>query len=228
MASALLAALVALPACALERGQFVAGVYTAPGQLFTVKSPLGPDPQLIDTFERGTGAVTFLDERGRLFGVVCTPNLDILSGADNDFETDAAILRNWLRDATLPMFFERMVPGSSILREEPAIFEGLPAWVAVLHLPQGSTMFLNDPETGPTRQDSWRGVVVFSRAGQTYLIMTEAALNEPGVGRRFDASASGWNDFVAPLSEFYRGMSFDVAPAELAETPVSDAQHAGT
>ena len=228
-APVLLAAIVAMPAGALEKGQFEAGMYTAPNQLFTVKSPLGPSPHLIDTFDQTTGAVTFLDESGRLFGVVCTPNLDILAGADNDFETDAAILRNWLREATLPMFFQRMVPGSSILREEAAEFEGRLAWIAVLHMPQASAMIRNDPETGyPTRQDSWRGVVVFSRGGQTYLLMTEAAVDVSGMPRQFDASAPGWNDFVATLTEFYHGMTFDIAAPEPPLNTTLDEQHAGT
>ncbi|MGH8131221.1 MAG: hypothetical protein ACRES3_10255 [Steroidobacteraceae bacterium] len=227
--AAIIVSLVALPAHAALEGNFQQGLYTAPGQLFTVTSPLGPEPILVDSFDRSTGAVTFLDETGQLYGIVCTPNLDILAGADNDFETNAAILRNWLREATLPMFFERMMPGSSILREEPAEFEGQPAWIAIIHMPQGSPMIRNDPATGyPTRQDSWRGVVIFSRGGQTYLLMTEAASDIPGAMRQFDASAPDWNAFLSPLAQFYRSMTFQAMPPETPETPQPEGQHAGT
>jgi hypothetical protein len=201
--AAFAAALLMTPcAFALERGQFEAGVYTAPGQLFTVKSPLGPSPHVIDSFDRSAGAVTFLDETGALYGVICTPSFDVLAGADNDMETDLAILRNWFRDATFPLFFARQLPGSAVLQQGPVTFEGGPAWAAVIHLPNGSAMFRNDPETGlPVRLDSYRGLVVFSRGGNTYLLMTETP---PG---------SEWSSFLPQLVGFYRGIDFyDLAP----------------
>ena len=196
-AAALACTLAAGPIFAIEQGAFEAGLYTAPGQLFTVKSPLGPSPILVDSFDEQTGAVTFLDDTGELYGLICTPNYDVLAGADNDFETDAAILRNWFRDATFPLFFARQLPGATIIHEEPGTFDGAPAWFAVMHLPRGSAMFRNDAETGlPTRLDSIRGVVVFSRGGQTYLIMTETA-PEPE-----------WKAFLPKLADFYRGIAF--------------------
>ena len=152
-ALALAALLAAAPALALDRGEFADGRYTAPGELFTVQSPLGPNPVVIDSFDRAAGAVTFVDEQGALFGIVCTPSYDVLAGADNDRETDYAILRNWFRDATFPLFFESQLPGSAILFEEPVEFEGQPAWFGVVHLPQGSARFTPDPATGlPVRE----------------------------------------------------------------------------
>ena len=118
-AAALACALAAGPLLAIEQGAFEAGLYTAPGQLFTVKSPLGPSPILVDSFDESTGAVTFLDDKGELYGLICTPNYDVLAGADNDFETDAAILRNWFRDATFPLFFARQLPGASVITRKP-------------------------------------------------------------------------------------------------------------
>ena len=145
--AALTAALVLAPApaAAFEQGDFHAGLYTAPGQLFTVKSPLGPGSYLVDGFERSAGAVTFLHDDGRLYGVICTPSYDVLAGADNDFETDVAILRNWFHTATFPHFFEKQIPGAWIASEGPGKFEGeagldcgaLPAPRLVAH-PQGS------------------------------------------------------------------------------------------
>lgn len=205
-------ALAPAPAGAYEQGALLAGLYTAPGEFFTVKSPLGPSPILIDGFEATTGAVTFLSEEGRFYGVVCTPNLDILAGADNDFETDAVILRSWLRDVMVPNFFERMLPGTSILREEPALFEGEAAWVAVIHMPRGSATFRDDPEVGPVRADSWRGVVAIIRGGQTYLLMTEVAYAFEGTEAAFDHSSAGWNEFLPQLTDFYRGMTFQDVP----------------
>ncbi len=226
-AAACCLALAPAPASPYEQGQLLAGLYTAPGEFFTVKSPLGMSPILIDGFEATTGAVTFLSEEGEFYGVVCTPNLDVLAGADNHFETDAAILRNWLRDVMVPNFFERMLPGTSILREEPVLFEGGAAWVAVIHMPKGSATFRNDPEVGPIREDSWRGVVALIRGGQTYLLMTEVAHAFEGVDTAFDPSSPGWNDFLPQLAEFYRGMTFRELPGP-DDKPQLAGQHAGT
>ena len=217
--AALTAALVLAPAPAgaFEQGEYNAGLYTAPGQLFTVKSPLGPTSYLVDAFEQSAGAVTFLDDDGQLFGVICTRSYDVLAGADNDFETDAAILRNWFHAATFPHFFERRMPGAWIASEGPGEFAGAPAWIATLYLPQGSALTRTDPKIGEkTRGDSWRGLVVFSRGEHTYLIMTETP---PAPGR---------NSFLAQLSEFYRGITF--APPEPADPKllIVGIQNAGT
>jgi hypothetical protein len=197
-AAAVLAGLFfACAASALDRGEFQDGLYTAPGQLFTVQSPLGPNPIVIDSFDRATGAVTFVDEAGALYGVICTPNYDVLAGADNDAETDLAILRNWFRDATFPLFFESQIPGASILHQGAGSFEGKPAWLGVIHLPQGSARFTRDADSGlPVRADSYRGIAVFSRGDLTFMIMTE-----------IDPRAE-WKAFLPRLSDFYRGMAF--------------------
>lgn len=215
-AFALSLAFGSLAALALESGEFQGGIYIAPGQIFTVKSPLGPNPWVIDSFDRSAGAVTFVDEAGGLYGVICTPNFDVLAGAPNDAETDLAILRNWLHDATFPLFFERQLPGAVIEQEGAATFEGRPAWIGVMHLPHGSSRFRNDPETGlPVREDSYRGLVVFTRDEHTYLIMTEVA---PGME---------WNSFLPKLSEFYRGITFRSPDAPLVLQTFADLQDAG-
>ena len=195
--AALLGALAAPPIAALEKGEFADGLYVAPNALFSVRSPLGPNPWVIDSFDRAAGAVTFIDEAGDLYGIICTPNFDPLAGANNDPETDVAILRNWLHDATFPLFFERQLPGAAIVQEGPATFEGAPAWIGVMHLPHGSSHFRADPETGlPIRQDSWRGLVVFTRGGHTFLLMTEVSPEAPA------------NAFLPELSDFYDGIAF--------------------
>ena len=196
-AASLAGLLVASAAAALDRGEFQDGLYTAPGELFTVQSPLGPSPIVIDSFDRAAGAVTFVDEAGALYGVICTPSYDVLAGADNDAETDLAILRNWFRDATFPLFFESQIPGAEILHQGAGSFEGKPAWLGVIHLPQGSARFTHDPESGlPVRADSYRGLAVFSRGDLTFMIMTE-----------IDPDAE-WSAFLSRLSDFYRGMAF--------------------
>ncbi len=196
-AAALTGLLFTSNAAALDRGEFQGGLYTAPGELFTVQSPFGANPTVIDSFDRAAGAVTFVDEAGALFGVICTPNYDVLAGAHNDAETDLAILRNWFRDATFPLFFESQLPGAAILNQGPGTFEGRPAWIGVMHLPEGSARFARDANTGlPVRADSYRGVVVFSRGDLTFLIMTEI---DP---------APEWNAFLPQLATFYRGMAF--------------------
>jgi hypothetical protein len=197
-AAGLVLLLAATPAIASNKqGRFSEGLYIAPGAIFTAKSPLGPGAEFFDSFDRSTGAVTFLAENGDLYGVVCTPNLDVLAGADNDYETDAAILRNWLHDATFPMFFKGQRPGAEIVSEEPGRLEGRAAWFAVIRLPQGSARVKIDPETGETvREDSYRGLVVFSRGDHTYLIMKEVApkMELPAV--------------LPELGDFYSGMTF--------------------
>ena len=214
---AALALAVAPAATALERGEFSAGLYTAPGQLFTVRSPLGPNPIVIDSFDRSAGAVTFVDQAGALYGVICTPSFDVLAGADNDPETDHAILRNWFRDATFPLFFERQLPGSSIIHEEPGSFEGRPAWIAVVHLPRGSARFRSDPKTSvPTREDSFRGLVVFSRGNHTFMIMTETA------------PELDWDSFLPLLTDFYRGMAFLPPPILPAGERIAEVRVPGT
>jgi len=215
--AALAAFAAATAASALERGEFQAGLYTAPGQVFTVRSPLGPHALVIDSFDRNAGAVTFLDQQGDLFGVICTPSFDVLAGAKNDFETDAAILRNWLHEATFPLFFERQLPGASILTEGPASFERKPAWIAVMRLPHGSSRVRSDPATGlPSREDSYRGIVVFSRGELTYLIMTETAPEQD------------WNAFLPRLADFYRGMDFQgLAPVPV-DPQLANALDSGT
>jgi hypothetical protein len=123
--------------------------------------------------------------------------MDVLAGADNDYETDAAILRNWLHDATFPLFFRSQLPGAEILSEEPGHLEGRPAWFAVMRLPNGSARFRTDPASGlPVREDSYRGLVVFTRGDHTYLIMREIApeLALPAV--------------LPQLASFYAGMTF--------------------
>ncbi len=189
--------LAATPTIASTQGHFEGGTYIAPGALFTAISPLGPGALYFDSFDRSTGAVTFLNEAGDLYGVVCTPNMDVLAGANNDYETDAAILRNWLHDATFPMFFQRQLPGAEILAEEPARLEGRAAWIAVMRLPHGSARFRSDPDTGlPIREDSYRALIVFTRGDRTYLIMKEIApeLQLPAV--------------LPALAGFYEGMTF--------------------
>ncbi|MBM4219617.1 MAG: hypothetical protein FJ171_08290 [Gammaproteobacteria bacterium] len=189
--------IAATPACASSQGRFDDGVYVAPGALFTAKSPLGPRALFFDSFDRSTGAVTFLNEAGELFGVVCTPNMDVLAGADNDYETDAAILRNWLHDVTFPMFFQRQLPSAEILAEEPGRLEGQAAWFAVMRLPQGAARSRIDAESGlPVREDSYRGLVVFSRGEHTYLIMRE-------LSPELELTA-----VLPALAGFYEGMTF--------------------
>jgi hypothetical protein len=196
-AAALAGLFIACASAALDRGEFQGGLYTAPGELFTVQSPLGPNPLVIDSFDRAAGAVTFVDEQGALYGVICTPSYDVLAGAHNDAETDLAILRNWFQDATFPLFFESQLPGAAVLNEGPGTFDGQSAWFGLIHLPQGSARFTRDAESGlPVRADSYRGLVVFSRGDLTFLIMTEV---EP---------SPEWNAFLPRLSAFYRGMAF--------------------
>jgi hypothetical protein len=199
-AASLVLQFAATPTFASDQGHFSDGLYVAPGALFTARSPLGPGTQLFDSFDRSTGAVTFLGDDGDLYGIVCTPNLDVLAGADNDYETDAAILRNWLHDATFPLFFAQQLPGSEVVREEPGRLEGRAAWFAVIRLPQGSARFTKDPETGlPVREDSYRGLVVFSRGDHTFLIMKE-------VTREAELPA-----VLPELGGFYAGMTFAAA-----------------
>ena len=219
---ALVLALLAMPVqAALDRGDFTGGLYTAPGQFFTVKSPLGPRPALFDGFEQTVGSVIFMDDFGQFFGVVCTPDLDVLAGAKIDKETSQAILRNWFRDTAFPAFFVGSVPGSTILRDEPGEFEGQPAWIAVMHLPGNAPSAQLDITTGRlTRADSWRGAVIFSRGGHTYLLMTEAmAPSSKPDHSGFDASAPGWDNFLPRLAQFYGGMTFQASEPEEQEVP---------
>jgi hypothetical protein len=80
-----------------------------------------------------------------------------------------------------------------------------------MHLPRGSAMFKNDPQTGlPGRQESYRGLVVFSRGDHTFLLMKETEPDSP------------WNSFLPALSEFFHGMAFALPPAIPTEPKVAE------
>jgi hypothetical protein len=66
-----------------------------------------------------------------------------------------------------------------------------------MRLPNGSARFRTDAASGlPVREDSYRGLVVFTRGDHTYLIMREIApeLALPAV--------------LPQLASFYAGMTF--------------------
>ena len=207
-----------LPALALEQGEFQAGLYIGSRpELFTVRSPLGPNPIVIDSFDHSAGAVTFVDEAGGLYGVICTPNFDVLAGAQQT--TPRRTSRSCATGCTTRPFRSSSSASSRAprsCRKGAATFEGRPAWIGVMQLPHGSSRFRNDPETGlPVRQDSYRGLVVFTRDDHTYLIMTEVA------------PELAWNSFLPKLSEFYRGITFRSPDAPLVLQTFADVQDAG-
>ena len=203
----LAAALVAAPAQAGRiLGYFSDGVYQDPQKLFTVQSPFPGKPAVLDGIEpdnNGAGAVSFIDQSGELRGILTMRNL----GA-RDVTTDE--LRDWFRETGFPKFFKVSLPNAEILRDEPGVIDGHPAWIAVAYLPGGSPLGKIVYGTDePVHSDSWRGMAVVAQGQRFWLLMTELrveALATPDW--KYDAEAADWNQFMPQLVDLYQRIDF--------------------
>ena len=152
-ALALALALGVLPALALEHGRVSRReLYTAPDRLSTVRSPLGPNPGVIDSFDHSAGAVTFVDEAGGLYWRYLHAELRRCSPACSA-TMPRRISRSCATGCTTRPFRSSSSASSrvpSIVQEGAATFEGRPAWIGVMQLPHGSALF------GTTRRRACR------------------------------------------------------------------------
>lgn len=211
---ALLAAIVAAPfLCAATvsqgnlYGRYHEGVYQAPGKLFKMSSPFPEEPIVSDGQQpenNHAGAVSFIDQSGRLLGVLYMENKDP-AGADATRQ-----LADWFRDTGFPRFFQSGIPDAKVLRDEAGTIAGQPAWIAVAHVPNASPLGVavkNSYEI--KRGDSWRGMAVVARGKHYYLLQTELRVEKLAAPDwSYDANAMDWNAFVPELEALYGRIEF--------------------
>ena len=191
-------------------GRYNDGVYLAPGKLFKMSSPFPDQPVVSDGRQpenNNAGAVSFIDDAGRLLGVLYMENKGDSAGAKADATRQ---LGDWFRDTGFPRFFQANVPDSKVLRDEAGTINGQPAWIAVAHVPNGSPLGLSVKDSYDIqRNDSWRGMAVVAHGKHYYLLQTELRVEKlVPPDWSYDAEAANWNGFVPELEALYDRIEF--------------------
>ena len=191
-------------------GRYNDGVYLAPGKLFKMSSPFPDQPVVSDGRQpenNNAGAVSFIDDAGRLLGVLYMENKGDSAGAKADATRQ---LGDWFRDTGFPRFFQANVPDSKVLRDEAGTINGQPAWIAVAHVPNGSPLGLSVKDSYDIkRNDSWRGMAVVAHGKHYYLLQTELRVEKlVPPDWSYDADAANWNGFVPELEALYDRIEF--------------------
>ncbi|MGH8243532.1 MAG: hypothetical protein ACRETY_09305 [Steroidobacteraceae bacterium] len=191
-------------------GRYNDGVYQAPGKLFRMSSPFPDDPVVSDGKQpdnNNAGAVSFIDDAGRMNGVLYMEDKDQTIGKDGDATRHLA---DWFRDVGFPRFFQVNVPDSKVLRDEAGEIDGQPAWIAVAHVPKGSPLGLSVKGSYDVqRNDSWRGMAVVARGKHYYLLQTELRVEKLAAPDwSYDSDAANWNAFVPELEVLYQRIEF--------------------
>jgi hypothetical protein len=193
-------------------GRYNDGVYTAPSKLFRITSPF-PDKAIVsdgrEPENNNAGAVSFIDDAGRLLGVLYMQNMGEMDEQAASGEP-VKVLGSWFRDTGFPRFFQVSVPDAKVLREEAGQIGGQPAWIAVAHLPKASPLGTVIPDSDELkRSDSWRGMAVVARGKRFYLLQTELRVEKlAGPDWRYDAETAEWNAFVPELEALYDRIEF--------------------
>ena len=192
-------------------GRFNDGVYLAPSKLFTISSPFPDNPIVSDGREpanNNAGAVSFIDQAGRLNGVLYMEDKDKAIGTNGADPTRH--LADWFRDTGFPRFFQSGVPDAKVLREATGTIDGQPAWIAVAHVPNASPLGVEvKGSLDIKRSDSWRGMAVVARGKHYYLLQTELRVEKLAAPDwRYNADASDWNAFVPELEALYDRIEF--------------------
>ena len=191
-------------------GRYNDGTYLAPGKLFRMTSPFPDQPVVSDGQEpanNNAGAVSFIDDAGRMLGVLYMENKGpkLVEGTE-----DTRPLADWFRDTGFPRFFQANVPDAKVLRDEAGKIGGQPAWIAVAHVPNGSPLGYkarNSEEV--TRNDSWRGMAVVAHGKHFYLLQTELRVEKlAGPDWKYNEEAANWNTFVPELEALYDRIEF--------------------
>ena len=191
-------------------GRYSDGVYLAPGKLFKMSSPFPDQPVVSDGRQpenNNAGAVSFIDDAGRLLGVLYMEN----KGDSADAKADATRqLGDWFRDTGFPRFFKANVPDAKVLRDEAGKIGSQPAWIAVAHVPNGSPLGLSTKDGYDVqRNDSWRGMAVVAHGKHYYLLQTELRVEKLAPPDwSYDADAANWNGFVPELEALYDRIEF--------------------
>jgi hypothetical protein len=192
-------------------GKYDDGVYTAPGKLFRITSPFPDDPVVSDGREpenNNAGAVSFIDSSGRMQGVLYMENKGKSASVEATEPTEK--LAAWFRDTGFPRFFQVSVPDAKVLREDAGQIGGMPAWIAVAHVPNGSPLGLQVKDSYEVkRNDSWRGMAVVAHGKHYYLLQTELRIEKlVGPEWSYDAKGADWNTFVPELEALYHRIEF--------------------
>ena len=175
-----------------------------------MSSPFPEQPIVSDGRQpdnNNAGAVSFIDEAGRLLGVLYMEN----KAKSSDAKADATRqLGDWFRDTGFPRFFQANVPDAKVLRDEAGTIDGQPAWIAVAHVPNGSPLGLSAKDSYDVRRnDSWRGMAVVARGKHYYLLQTELRVEKLAPPEwSYDAEAANWNGFVPELEALYDRIEF--------------------
>ena len=192
-------------------GRYHDGVYTAPAKLFRMTSPFPDDAIVSDGREpenNNAGAVSFIDQAGRMQGVLYMENKGQTTEPGSADKTRH--LADWFRDVGFPRFFQASIPDAKVLRDEAGTIAGQPAWVAVAHVPNASPLGVivkGDPNV--QRNDSWRGMAVVARGKHYYLLQTELRIEKLAAPDwNFDETAADWNGFVPELEALYERIEF--------------------
>ena len=190
-------------------GRYSDGVYTAPGKVFRITSPFPDNPVVSDGREpanNNAGAVSFIDNAGRLQGVLYMDN----KGEGTVSADPAKRIGDWFRDTGFPRFFQVSIPDGKVLRDEPGTLGGNPAWIAVAHLPKASPLGVVAREGDePRRNDSWRGMAVVAKGKRYYLLQTELRVEKlAGPNWQYNEDAADWNAFVPELEALYQRIEF--------------------
>lgn len=189
-------------------GRYKDSVYTAPGKVFTLTSPF-PDQVFVsdgrEPENNNAGAVSFIDDAGRMLGVLYMDNKDRNAQGDASRQ-----LADWFRDVGFPRFFQAGIPDAKVLRDEAGQLAGEPAWIAVAHVPNASPLGVADKDGfNVHRSDSWRGMAVVAKGKRYYLLQTELRVEKLAPPDwTYDESAADWNRFVPELEALYQRIEF--------------------
>lgn len=192
-------------------GYYKDGVYSAPGKLFRITSPFPDDAIVSDGREpenNNAGAVSFIDQAGRMLGVLYMENKGPTAIPEGGDTTER--LADWFRDVGFPRFFQVSVPDARVLRDEAGEIDGQPAWIAVAHVPNGSPLGVQvrgNPNI--QRGDSWRGMAVVAHGKRYYLLQTELRVEKlASPDWKYDENDANWNTFVPELEALYHRIEF--------------------
>jgi hypothetical protein len=222
LAFVLAAALLVSASAGPLKGKVKKGVYYAPAGNFSLREPkdlpgwsgeVGMHTSEGYAPDSTMGVVSFADDFGKVLGIgylrAHERSLPLLADTTQTY----ALLEEWIRLFALPKFFQTVHPDSRLVRVQPARLAGAPAALALVNVPQGSTMSV--VSAGQTRLlDSRRGLLVFVREGYVYMLFNETLAEREALA---DSTAVLELDLdtrvLAQLRPFYETIRFEAGGA---------------
>lgn len=173
--------LALLASCSSLKGDQSGGRYTAPDGLFSLPVPAlsmgavtedkcGTSPQT----KLVTGSVSFHDDFGHVSAIQYERIPADLGQKLSDPASATGALRGYMSDVALAEIKE-FSPQAHIVYQEPvSLPDGVPAWFAVIEIPEGSPMVAMSAENPKgKRLDSTRGFLALCH-GDLFLTLSEA------------------------------------------------------